>query len=332
MWRKSWSLVLVIWVPLISVALSSAQEKKSTRPIRIGVTKTASHPAMDADEKGFEKALSDAGLKERTSVVYDRENARGETVNAQLIAQKFLDAKVDLIHSIAALTSQAVVKAVKTIPVVFSSVTDPVDAGLVPRGSSPGTRTGTNVTGVSDRWPISLQFEMYMKFVPKAKKWGTIYNARDGNTFVHIREMREAARKLGVDLIEVTISSSAETEQAAQFLAGKVQAIHITSDPTAVSSFEAIARVCNERKIPLFTGDVSAVSRGGIAAYGLDYFLVGLAAGRKAERILNGQRPGDIPWGPSDTFSLVVNEKAARAQGVAIPPVFLKTANKVISN
>ena len=328
--KKSW--LLVVLVPLISVTLSTAQEKKSTRTIRIGVAKTAFHPALDAAEKGFERALSDAGFKERTNVVYDRENARGETVNAQAIAQKFLDAKVDLIHSIATLASQAVVKVVKTIPVVFSSVTDPVDAGLVPRSSSPGTRTGTNVTGVSDRWPITLQFEMYMKFVPKARKWGTIYNARDANTLVHVREMREAARKLGVDLIEVTISSSAETEQAAQFLAGKVQAIHITSDHTAVSSFETIARVCNEKKIPLFAGDVSTVSRGGIAAYGLDYFLVGLAAGWKADRILNGQKPGDLPWGPSDTFSLVVNEKAARAQGIVIPPVFLKTANKVISN
>jgi putative tryptophan/tyrosine transport system substrate-binding protein len=330
MWKESW--LIMILVPLISATLSSAQEKRSTGTIRIGVTKMDSHPALDADEKGFEKALADAGFKEGTGVVYDRQNARGEMANAQAIAKKFLDAKVDLIHSIATPTSQTVVKVVKNIPVVFSAVTDPVDAGLVPRNSPPGTRTGTNVTGVSDRWPVYLQFEMYMKFVPKAKKWGTIYNARDANALVHIKEMREAAKKLGADLVEATISNSAETVTAAQFLAGKVQAIHITSDNTAVSSFEAIAKVCNEKKIPLFAGDVSTVPRGGIAAYGLDYFLIGISAGWKAGRILSGQKPGDIPWGPSDSFSLVVNEKAARAQGLAIPPVFLKIANKVISN
>ena len=330
MWKKSW--LLMILVPLISVTLSSAQEKRSPRTIRIGVTKIDSHPALDADEKGFEKALADAGFKEGASVVYDRQNARGEMANAQAIAKKFLDAKVDLIHSIATPTSQTVVKVVKNIPVVFSAVTDPVDAGLVPGSSPPGTKTGTNVTGVSDRWPVYLQFEMYMRFVPKARKWGTIYNARDANALVHIKEMREAAKKLGADLIEATISNSAETVKAAQFLAGKVQAIHITSDNTAVSSFEAIAKVCNEKKIPLFAGDVSTVPRGGIAAYGLDYFLIGLSAGWKAGRILNGQKPGDIPWGPSEAFSLVINEKAAKAQGVAIPPVFLKIANKVISD
>jgi putative ABC transport system substrate-binding protein len=172
MWKESW--LIMILVPLISATLSSAQEKRVTGTIRIGVTKMDSHPALDADEKGFEKALADAGFKEGTGVVYDRQNARGEMANAQAIAKKFLDAKVDLIHSIATPTSQTVVKVVKNIPVVFSAVTDPVDAGLVPRNSPPGTRTGTNVTGVSDRWPVYLQFEMYMKFVPKARKWGTI--------------------------------------------------------------------------------------------------------------------------------------------------------------
>ena len=102
--KKSWWIMILVL--LISVALSSAQEKKSTRTIRIGVTKSVSHPALDADEKGFEKALLDAGLKESVSVVYDRQNARGEIANAQAIAKKFLDAKVDLIHSIATPTSQ----------------------------------------------------------------------------------------------------------------------------------------------------------------------------------------------------------------------------------
>src|SRR4030042_1950196 len=83
-----------------------------------------------------------------------------------------------------------------------------------PKGICPMPRqSGTNVTGVSDRWPVYLQFEMYTKFVPKAKKWGTIYNAGDSNSLVHIKEMREAAKKLGVELIEATISISGEKMQ-----------------------------------------------------------------------------------------------------------------------
>lgn len=321
---------MLILILLLVVSFSFAQEKKAKKMIRIGVTQIVSHPALDGDAKGFEKALADAGFKEGVNVTYDRQNAQGDMANAQTIAQKFLDAKVDLVHSIATPTSQAVVKVINKIPVVFSSVTDPVDAGLVPKGSAPGKGSGTNVTGVSDRWPVSLQFEMYTKFVPKVKKWGTIYNAGDANSMVHIKEMREAAKKLGVELIEATISTSAETLQAAQSLAGKgIQAINITSDNTAVSAFEAIVKVCNEKKIPLFAGDVDSVPRGAIAAYGLDYFLIGESAGKKAARILKGEKPGDIPWGPAEKFSLVVSEKAAKAQGIKIPPDLLKQADKV---
>jgi len=328
MYKKLCAILILILV--FAVALSFAQEKKPKKVWKIGVTQIVSHPALDADQKGFEKALAEAGFKEGVHVTYDRQNAQGDMANAQTIAQKFLDAKVDMVHSIATPTSQAVVKTIKNIPVVFSSVTDPVDAGLVPKTSPPGTKSGTNVTGVSDRWPVTLQFEMYTKFVPKAKKWGTIYNAGDANSLVHIKEMREAAKKLGVELIEATISTSAETLQAVQSLAGKVQAINITSDNTAVSAFEAIVKVCNEKKIPLFAGDVDSVPRGAIAAYGLDYFLIGHSAGKKAAQILKGQKPGDLPWGPAEKFSLVVSEKAAKAQGVVIPPDLLKKADKVI--
>lgn len=328
MWKKLCP--ILIFILIVTVAISFAQEKKAKKVFKIGVTQIVSHPALDADAKGFEKALADAGFKGGVNVTYDRQNAQGDMANAQTIAQKFLDAKVDMIHSIATPTSQAVVKTIKNIPVVFSSVTDPVDAGLVPKTSPPGTKSGTNVTGVSDRWPVALQFEMYTKFVPKAKKWGTIYNAGDANSMVHIKEMREVAKKLGVELIEATISTSAETMQAVQSLAGKVQAVNITSDNTAVSAFEAIVKVCNEKKIPLFAGDVDSVSRGAIAAYGLDYFLIGLSAGKKAAQILKGQKPGDVPWGPAEKFSLVISEKAAKAQGVIIPPDLLKKADKVI--
>ena len=332
MWKKFYPILILML--MVTVAISFAQEKKTKKMLKIGVTQIVSHPALDADEKGFEKALAEAGFKEGIDVTYDRQNAQGDMANAQTIAQKFLDAKVDLVHSIATPTSQAVVKTIKTIPVVFSSVTDPMDAGLVPKTSPPGTRSGTNVTGVSDRWPIYLQFETYTKFAPKAKKWGTIYNAGDANSLVHIKEMKESAKKLGVELIEATISTSAETMQAAQSLAGKgVQAITITSDNTAVSSFEAIVKVSNEKKIPLFAGDIGSVPRGAIAAYGLDYFLIGESAGKKAAQILKGKKPGEIPWGPAETekFSLVISEKSSKAQGVVIPPELLKKADKVIT-
>jgi putative ABC transport system substrate-binding protein len=223
-----------------------------------------------------------------------------------------------------------VVKINRSIPVVFSSITDPVSAGIVPKDSAPGKKSGTNVTGISDRWPVSRQMEMYVKFVPKAKRWGTIYNAQEANSVAHIKEMRETAKKMGMELVEVTITDRSEVPRAALSLVGKVQAIVISSDNTAISDFETIVKVCNEKKIALFAGDVDSVPRGAVAAYGLDYYLVGYSAGKKAVLVLKGLKPGEIPWGPMEKFSLVINAKAAKIQGVTIPPDILKKADKVL--
>ena len=259
-----------------------------------------------------------------------RQNAQGDMAKANAIAEGFINKKVDLIHSIATPTTQAVVKVIKDIPIVFSSVTDPVNAGIVPKDSAPGKKTGTNVTGVSDMWPILLQMETYAKFVPDYKKWGTIYNPAEVNSVTHIKIMRDAARKLGLELVEVTVANGKEVAQAVSSLVGKVQAISITSDNTTFAKLDTIVKVCNENKIALFTGDVGGVTRGAIAAYGLDYFLVGYSAGKKAALILKGVKPGNIQWGPVEKFSLVINTKAAKAQGVVIPPNLLNMADKVI--
>jgi putative ABC transport system substrate-binding protein len=188
-----------------------------------------------------------------------------------------------------------------------------------------------NITGVSDRWPVFQQFEMYTQFFPKAKKWGTIYNPMDPRSLLYIRDMRKATKKLKVELVEAKISHEGETLKAAQFLSGKVLAIHITFDSMAISSFDTIVKVCNEKKIPLFGGDLRCVSRGAMAAYGLDYFDIGHSAGRKAAQILKGENPGDIPWEIGQKKLLMINEKAAKTQGAIVPPELLKKADRVIT-
>jgi putative ABC transport system substrate-binding protein len=324
---RSISILLLV----VSPTLSFAQGKIAKKIIpKIGVTQTASYADFDADARGFEKALAEAGFKEGTHVTYDRQNAQGDVNRTQTIAEKFMNSDVDLIHSIGTPSSRAVMKIIKDVPIVFSSVTDPVFAGLIPKESPLGTRTGTNVTGVSDRWPVTLQFEMYTRFIPKAKKWGTIYDASDHRSLIYIKEMRQAAKKSKVELIEVNISQSGETLPAVQFLVGKVQTIYITYDHIALSSFESIVKVCNQKKITLFGGDLRCVTMGAIAAYGWDYFQIGHSAGKKAVRILKGEKPGDIPWDPGEKLVLLINEKAARAQGAIIPPGLLKRADRII--
>ena len=288
---------------------------------KIGVTVIVSHPALEADQKGFEKALADAGIEAE----YDYQNAQGDMANATTIAQKFKNDDLDLVHAIATPTSQAAVKVIKNKPIVYSSVTDPVDAGLV-KTMEP---SGTNVTGISDAWPIERQIELYHQMVPSAKKWGTIYNAGDANSVKSIGWTRDAMKKFGLELVEVTISNSAEVYTGVQTLVGRVDAIYITSDNTVVSALESVIKVSNNKKIPLFGGDTTTVEKGMIAAYGLNYFQVGYSAGKKAVLVLKGQDPGTVPSGLTENLALWINLKAAKKQNVTVSEKFIKMAEKV---
>jgi len=311
---------LLIQSVLLSATIAAA------KVFRIGEAQIVSHPALDNDAKGFAAALAEEGFIEGKNVVFDRQNAQGDQPNCAIIARKFEDDRVDLIHAISTPNAQASVKVSRTIPIVFSSVTDPVATGIVPKMG----KTGTHVTGVSDRWPIELQCRMYQDLVPYAKRWGTIFNPGDVNVTFHIEEMRAAVEKMGGKLIEAHISSSAEVMQAAQSLVGRVDAIHITSDNTAVSAFESITKVCNENDIPLFAGDRDSTARGAVAAYGLDYFMIGYSAGKKAARILKGEDPGQVPAGLASGYSLWVSLKHAREQGLNLPPALIfKAADKL---
>lgn len=300
------------------------------RPVRIGLTKIVSHAALDADEQGFLAAMASAGYREGVNLQIDRGNAEGDPAQAAAVAQRFVRNRVNLIYAIATPTAQAAVQATRSLPIVFSSVTDPVRAGIVPASSRPNQKTGTNVTGVSDQWPVQLQMETYAAIVPQARAWGTIYNPAEANSVAHIELMRRAARQLGLVLTEAHVQHRDQVAQVAQSLVGKVQAIAITSDNTTVSNLEALVQVCQTHRIALFAGDTDSVQRGAIAAFGMDYFLVGYAAGRKAALVLKGVQPGDVPWGPVEKFSLVINQSAARAMGVSVPATVLARADKVL--
>jgi putative tryptophan/tyrosine transport system substrate-binding protein len=293
------------------------------KTFRIGVSVIVDHPALAADQKGFEQALKDNGVM----ATYDYQNAQGDMSNAQAIARKFKGDDLDLVHSIATPTSQAVVKVITMTPVVYSSVTDPVDAGLV-KTMGPA---GGNVTGVSDAWPYDRQVKLSSEMVPTAKKWGTIYNAGDANSVKSISWAKAAMKKYGLEFIEVTVSTSAEVHMAAQSLADRVDAVFIISDNTVVSAFESLVKVCTDKKTPLFGGGVESVPRGSIAALGFDYFQVGYTAGLKAVDILkSGKKAGDIPSSLTKKLELVVNPKAANAQGLKLDPKFIEMADEIV--
>jgi putative ABC transport system substrate-binding protein len=298
---------------------------------KIGITQIVTHPALDANRQGFIDQLAAEGFIEGENVEYDFRNPEGDMTVAASIAQSFVSEKVDLILSIATPTSQACVQAAEgsKIPIVFGSVTDPVAAGLVASWDEPG---GT-VTGISDWADVATQVKLIKDILPNVQKLGTVYNAGEVNSKVQIDELKKAAPSLGItQIVEATAATTADVLAAAQSLVGRVDAIWVPTDNTAVAAFEAIVKVCEDNQIPLFAADTATVERGAIGTPGIDYYQLGIECGQVAARILRGEKPSDIPVKKVDMTDLYLNPTAAARYGVTIPQAVLDKATKIVGS
>jgi putative ABC transport system substrate-binding protein len=293
-------------------ASSPSASADTSKAYKIGITQIVSHPALDAAVEGFKAALAEKGY---SNITYDLQNAEGDMATTAAIAQKFAADGLDLILGVATPTTQAMVKADKVTPIVFTAVTDPVGAGLVTNPEAPEA----NVTGVSDLQPVEPILALAKQFNPDAKTVGMVYNAGESNSVYLVEAAKKAATAMGLEIVEATASNSSEVQAAAKSLIGRVDAIATIGDNTAVTALEAIVKVCNENKIPLLVGDPDSVKRGAAAGYGFDYKDLGMQAGYQAALILSGTPIMDIPVEYAKNLQLSINEKAAKAQGVTIP-------------
>ena len=311
-------LVLALAIPLMSGCTPKTG-------YRVGLTQFATHPAADAGRQGFIDALADAGFIEGQNIEYDYQNPEGDATAEQTIARKFVNDKVDLIFSFGTRISQQCVKAAEgeNIPVVFCAITDPVAAGLV---SELVFHPDENVTGTSDMIQVESNVDLILDIVPGVKKLGTIYNAGEVNSVVLVNELKKVCSPLGIEVVERTVSTSADVQAAAQSLVGQVDAIWVGTDNTVVTGLEALIKVCEDNKIPLFPSDDPSIKRGGIATMGFDYYDIGYQTGEMVVRILLGEKASDIPVELGKKFSYTVNTKAAERYGVTIPQAILDRA------
>ncbi|PLS18807.1 BMP family ABC transporter substrate-binding protein [Bacillus sp. M6-12] len=279
--------------------------------LQVGMTQIVEHPSLDAASKGFKAALEEKGLK----VKYDMQIA-GDPNNTQTVANNFVSDKVDLIFANSTPSALGALNATKDIPVVFTSVTDPLGAKLVSSMEAPGG----NVTGTTDTHPDAIPKTVeFISKQMKAKKVGTIYNAGEQNSVAQVEIVKKEMKKAGIELAEASVSTSAEVKQAAESLSGKVDAFYVITDNTVVSALESVIGVANDKDIPLFVGELDSVARGGFAAYGFDYYDIGFEAGEMAAQILaDGKKPADLPVQYPQKLKLSINEKAAKEMGIEI--------------
>jgi putative ABC transport system substrate-binding protein len=303
-------------------ATSASPSADTSQAYTIGISQIVTHPALDATVQGFQDALEEAGY---TNITYDLQNAEGDMATTAQIAQKFAGDDLDLVLGVATPTAQALAKQITDGPVLFTAVTDPVGAGLVVDPNAPAA----NVTGVSDMQPVKPILELAQTFRPDAKNVGMVYNAGESNSVFLVQQAEKDAATMGLTIVKAPASTSAEVQAAAKSLIGRVDAIAVIGDNTAVSALESIVKVCEENKIPLVAGDPDSVKRGAVACYGFDYYDLGKQTGVMAAKILSGTPIADIPVQFAENLQLSVNETAAAAQDVTIPQDLIdKAVNK----
>ena len=324
--RKFLKIVSLLYlIALIPVSMGFAAEPP--KKIVIGVSKIVAHPALDAVEKGIQDELAAAKI----AATFDLQNANGDIGTAASIANKFQSEKVTLAVGIATPTSQSLVNTLKDIPIVFSAVTDPVKAGLVP--SLKGAKKP--VTGVSDMTPVKQQIELLLK-IKKIKRLGHIYTSSEENAVVLAGVVKQVCKELGLEYVETTVSKSAEVKQAVQAIIKRVDALYISTDNTVVSALSSIAEVAAKNKVPIMSADPSSAEKYPVlAAWGFDYYKMGRATGKIIVEILNGKKAEEIPtrfMTKTSDVDLLINLDVAKKLGVSFPKDVVKSANKVIEN
>jgi putative ABC transport system substrate-binding protein len=290
------------------------------------VTSIVEHPALDAVRDGTRDELKAEGFEAGKGFKWEFQSAQGNAGTAGQIAKKFVGDNPDVIVAIGTPSAQPMVAASKTIPIVYSAIADPIAAQLVKDWHA----SGTNVTGMSHMLDPVKQVEIIKKVVPNVKRVGIVYNPGEANSVSALNSVKAVLEKQGITLVEAAAPRTVDVAPAAKSLVGKVDAIYATTDNNVVSTFETLAKVCNDAKIPLIASDTGSVKRGAVAALGVNFYDLGRQTGKIVARILKGEKPGDIPSSTSKNLELFINTSAAQKQGVTLSPAFIKSATKVI--
>lgn len=274
---------------------------------KIGVFQYTQHSALDAANKGFEKALKDSGI----SYTLDQQNASGDPSTTQTIAQKLVNDKNDLIFTIATPAAQAVAGLTKDIPIVLTAVTDPADAGLVASNEVPGG----NVTGTSDLNPVQKQIGLIKEMFPEAKKVGILYCSAEANSKLQVELAKEVCEQEGLEAKEFTVSSSNEIQTVVESMVGKVDVIYTPTDNVISNAMATVSMVATNNQLPIICGEENQVTAGALATYSVDYEALGYKAGEMAVQILKGEKkPADMPIGylSDEECKFVMNEEVAK--------------------
>ena len=300
-------LVLAVINPVFSLDLPQKQ---------VTILQMVEHPALNSTRQGIIDELKENNI----NITY--QSAQGNAQLAIQIANHFVNLSPNCLVGLGTTATQALVAANQTaeIPIVFSSVTDPIAAQLVQNLKNPSG----NITGVSNYLDPTVQFTFLKKMLPSLKRLGILYNPGEANSVVLLEKMQQAAKKMGLELVVAPINQTAEVVNATQSLLFKIDAIFINNDNTALSAFDAIINATRHYNLPVFCSDIDMLNRGALAAIGPDQYQIGRKTGKMILQILNSKKPQDIPVLFADVFQTKINYPEAMRLNIDVPKEFLQ--------
>lgn len=296
----------------------------------IGIGQFAAHGSLDNCREGFLQGLAEEGIVEGQNLTVLYENAQADGGIASQIVTNFVSQKVDLICGIATPMAQSAYGVGKKndIPVIYTAVTDPIAAELA---NTDGTPVG-EVTGTSDKLPVTEQLAMIREILPDAKTIGIMYTTSEVNSLSAIEEYKIAAPEYGFEIVETGISTTADVPLAADSLLSKVDCVTNLTDNTVVASLPVILDKANKLNVPVFGSEIEQVKIGCLAAMGLDYIDLGKQTGKMAAAVLKGEKKAsEMGFEVIEEAAFYGNEKVAENLGITFPEDLTSSAKELFT-
>jgi len=325
---RQWRRIVVFSLLLVRAWLLPAgvYADERDRPIRIGVLTPSWGPPPQVI--GLRDGLQELGYREGEQFVIGVRFTQGDITALPVVARELVKLGPDLIFAHRDGAAKAVKNATDRIPIVFVGVNDPVGLGLVQSFARPGGK----ITGVTDlRLELGpKRLEVFHEMVPGLKRVLYPYNPTDTYSVTGAKVYREAAHRLGIELVEKTVRTEEGARVAlAQVRKGEVDGILRPATPSLnIPGF--ILEAAAQRAIPTMFNSTFWVERGALASYGPDEYETGRQAARLVDKIIKGADPAEIPVEVNTKIRFAINLKVAKALGLVIAPEVLYRADQLV--
>lgn len=310
---------VLIVIGLGYYCMSPKENKVSSSSIkkRIALFEPVIHAAIQEIEEGFITQIKSM-MPDTECVIY---NAAGNKTLLRAQAEELISAKYDLIFTIGALCTQTVkelcVKRNVNTPVVFSSVDEPVEMGLINNLTS----SGNNLTGVMESPDYEQQLALLFKLKPATKKVLIAYDPAHGTGKLQkdVQAVTQLLEKYGASATTVEISHANELQQKISAFLSDADVLFIFKDNTVVSGIEGLVKLCNHYGVTLYASDLNSGIKGAAIAYGITERESGIQAAQKAYVILHDHKaPTDIPLTLLKNMIMMINKETMQQQQLAI--------------